>query len=199
MSFSTRELAYLGLVAALTLGVGVVLGTGLTAATGIPMIGGVLNGVVTAAILTAGAKGVPKFGSGTILWLVMSALAVPTLTMGPPGIHKPIIGLVTGLVWDVLLAMTRRKNWSYLVSGAAMMLVVMFGIYAAAVLLGLPGEEKLRSALAFIIPINFALGLLGTWLGLKLFDRTVSKLNFVRVMQAQQTQGRSVGDQGSER
>ena len=189
MRFSVRELAYLGLIGCLTLGLAVGLGTGLTLVTGIPMIGGILNAIITAAVLTAGVRGVPRFGSGTILWLVMSILAIPTLTMGPPGAQKIVIGVVSGLVWDVLLTLTGRKTWSYLVSGAVMMLVVMFGVYGAALLLGLPGEERIRQVIVYIIPINFALGLFGTWLGLMLFEKRLSKTNFVRKMTEQQSGG----------
>ncbi len=76
-----------------------------------------------------------------------------------------------------------------MVSGAVMMLAVMFGVYAAAVILGLPGEERIRKVIIYIIPINFGLGLFGTWLGLVLFDKTLSKTNFVRKMIEQQCRG----------
>ncbi|HWM92709.1 MAG TPA: hypothetical protein VN493_18235 [Thermoanaerobaculia bacterium] len=182
MKFTARELMYLGAIAAGTLAIGVALGTGLTAATGIPMVGGLLNGLITAAILSIGAKGVPKFGTGIILWFVMSTLAVPTLTMGPPGLYKIAVGLISGLVWDLCFLIFGRKTWGYLLSGSVMMLTVMFGVVGASVLLGLPAKDQLLKALAFILPLNFILGLIGTYLGLKIFDRRVVRIGYVRRM-----------------
>ena len=104
--FRTNELVYLGFIGAITIALGIVLGTALNA-TGIPMLGGLANAIVTAAVLTIGVKGVQKFGSGTILWLVVSTLAIPTLSMGPPGAHKLLVGLVAGLLWD-----TRSTRWA---------------------------------------------------------------------------------------
>ncbi len=180
--FRTNELVFLGLIGAVTIGVGVALGTALNAA-GIPMLGGLANAVVTAAVLTVGVKGVQKFGSGTILWLVVSTVAIPTLSMGPPGAHKLLVGLVAGLLWDVSLTVTGRTKWGYLVSGAVMMLAVMLGVFGVAVYFDFPAAEKLKSAIVYIVPINFALGMFGTWLGLVIFDRRISRIRFVQTLQ----------------
>lgn len=185
MRFTQRELMYLGAIGAGTLAIGAALGTGLTMATGIPMIGGLLNGLITAAILSIGAKGVPKFGAGVILWFVMSTLAVPTLTMGPPGLYKIPIGLLSGLIWDCCFLIFGRKTRGYLLSGAFMMLAVMFGVVGASILLGLPAKDQLLKALAFIVPINFVLGMIGTYLGVKIFEQRVARIGYVRKMQAE--------------
>jgi len=180
--FKANELIYLGLIGAITIGTGIALGTALNA-TGVPMLGGLANAVITAAVLTIGVKGVKKCGSGTILWVVVSALAIPTLSMGPPGAHKLLVGVVAGVIWDTCLCVTRRTKWGYLVSGAIMMLVVMLGVFAVAVYFDFPAAEQLRKYLVYIVPINFVLGLTGTWLGLVVFDRRLAKLRFVQSLQ----------------
>ena len=190
--FSVRELMYLGTIGAATLALGAAIGTGLTAATGIPMIGGLLNAVITAAVLTIGAKGVPKFGSGMILWFVMSVLAIPTLTMGPPGIYKVPIGLLAGLIWDVCFLVFGRRTIGYMLSGSVMMLAVMFGIAGASLMLGLPGQERLIQAFAIIIPINVVLGLLGTYLGVITFSGRVQHIAYVRRMLADQADSQRI-------
>jgi len=180
--FRTNELIYLGLIGAITIALGVVLGTALNA-TGIPMLGGLANAVVTAAVLTIGVKGVQKFGSGTILWVVVSTLAIPTLSMGPPGAHKLLVGVVAGLLWDVCLVVTRRTKWGYLVSGAVMMLAVMLGVFGVALYFDFPAAETLKSAIAYVLPINFVLGMLGTWLGLTVYEKRISRVRFVQSLQ----------------
>lgn len=184
--FRTNELIFLGLIGAITIALGVVLGTALNAA-GIPMLGGLANAVVTAAILTVGVKGVKRFGAGTILWLVVSALAIPTLSMGPPGAHKLVVGLVSGLLWDICLTATRRTRWGYLVSGAVMMLAVMLGVFGVAVYFDFPAGEKLKSAIVYVLPVNFVLGMLGTWLGIALFDAKISRIRFVQSLRPSPT------------
>jgi hypothetical protein len=182
MQFTTRELVYLGALGAATLVLAAALGTGLTAATGIPMIGGIFNAVITASVLTIGAKGVERFGAGIILWFVLSMLAIPTLTMGPPGVHKIIIGLFGGLVWDLTFLLVGRRLAGYLVAGGVMMLSIMLGVLGASIWLGLPGKERLLGAIAMLIPFNFILGLIGTYLGFKLFDAKVSEVGYVQRM-----------------
>lgn len=184
--FSNRELMFLGAIGSATLAIGAALGTGLTAVTGIPMIGGLLNAVATAAVLNVGAKGVPRFGTGVILWFVVSLLAIPTLTMGPPGLYKIPIGIIGGLVWDIGFLVFGRRTWGYLFSGALMMLAIMFGVVGASVLLSLPAKEQLLKAFAVILPINFVLGMAGTYLGLKVFDKRVVNVSYVRRMISKQ-------------
>lgn len=186
--FSVRELMYLGTIGAATLALGAAIGTGLTVATGIPMIGGLLNAIVTAAVLTIGAKGVPKFGSGMILWFVTSVLAIPTLTMGPPGIYKVAIGLLAGLIWDLCFLMLGRRTIGYMLSGSVMMLAVMVGVAGASLLLGLPGQEQLIQAFFIIVPINFVLGLIGTYIGVITFDGRVQHIAYVSRMLADQAE-----------
>ncbi len=146
------------------------------------MLGGLANAVVTAALLTIGAKGVPRFGSGVILWFVVSVLAIPTLSMGPPGVYKVVIGLLGGLIWDLALTIFGRSTIGYLVSGAIMMLAIMGGVVGAAVVLGLPAADRLLPFLGVLIPLNMALGLVGTFIGLRVFDRRVVQLGYVRRM-----------------
>lgn len=178
--FKTRELVFLGVIAGLAFTLGVALGTGLTLATGVPLTGGLANAIVTSALLTIGVRGVRKFGSGTLLWLIVSALCIPTVTMGPPGAHKLLIGLVAGLVWDVLLWALRWTKLAYFVSGAVMMLTVMLGVFGLAIYFGFPAAEQLRSAIYAILPINMILGLIGTYIGLTIYDRKLAQVAFVR-------------------
>src|SRR5215218_4416022 len=84
------------------------LGSMLTATTGIPLIGGLLNGVLTAMILTVGLLATRFFGSATLMWIIFSICATPTTTLGPPGVYKIAIGAVAGLLWDSTYFLLKR-------------------------------------------------------------------------------------------
>ena len=140
--FKPGELIFIGVMAAVTFGIGFVLGAALNVATGTPMVGGLLNAVITAALIAITVKAVKKFGVGIILWIVMSAIAIPTMTMGPPGAHKLLVGLFGGLVLDIILVVTKRKNWGYLIAGGVMSLAIMLGVFAVAVYFDFPAAEQ---------------------------------------------------------
>lgn len=182
--FKSGELIFIGIMAAVTFGTGFALGAVLNVATGTPMVGGLLNAVLTAALIAIAVKTVRRFGVGILLWVVMSAIAIPTMTMGPPGAHKLLIGLLGGLVLDIILTVTGRKNWGYLVAGGAMSLTIMFGVFGVAVYFDFPAAEKLKQYIVYIIPINFVLGVLGTWLGVLLFDKRLHRVPFIKNLQA---------------
>ncbi len=85
------------------------LGTGLTLTTGIPLVGGLVNGVFTSAILAIGMLSLRRFGVATTMWVTFSLLAIPTTTLGPPMLFKPVIGLVAGVIWDIVYMVFRRR------------------------------------------------------------------------------------------
>jgi len=181
--FKTGELVFIGIMGAITFGMGFVLGAALNVATGTPLVGGFLNAIITAALITIVVKTIKRFGVGIILWIVMSALAIPTMTMGPPGAHKLIVGLFGGIVLDTILIITGRKNWGYLIAGGSMSLAIMLGVFAVAIYFDFPAAEQLKKYIIYIIPINFILGLIGTWIGIVIFDKRLNKISFIRNLQ----------------
>lgn len=182
--FRRGELVFIGVMAAVTFGVGFALGVALNIATGTPMVGGLLNAVVTAALIAITVKAVRKPGTGIILWLVISALAIPTATMGPPGAHKLLAGLCGGVVLDVTLAATKRRRWGYIVAGGLMSLAVMLGVFAITLYFGLPAADQLKKYIVYIIPINLGLGVLGTWIGVRSYDNRLYRVPFIQNIQA---------------
>jgi len=182
--FSKGELVFIGVMAAVTFGVGFALGAGLNIFTGTPMVGGLLNAVVTAALIAITVKAVRKGGTGVILWLVISALAIPTATMGPPGAHKLLAGLFGGIVLDATLAATKRRQWGYILAGGLMSLAVMLAVFAIALYFGFPAADQLKKYIAYIIPINLGLGVLGTWIGVRMYDKRLCHVPFIQNIQA---------------
>lgn len=175
-----KQCAFLGMVAGVSFVVAFGLGSILNVATGIPLLGGVLNGVLVSLLLTTGLKTVKRFPAATILWSVFGLLSIPTATLGPPGFYKVVPALVGGLVWDVFVAIARGRRWGYLLGGLLGAVVIMLGIFSAAVLLGLPAADKLRPVLYLLVPVNGALAMVGIWLGLRIWERRLSQLGLFR-------------------
>lgn len=159
------------------------LGTVVNTATGIPLTGGILNGLVLGVVLTIALKVVDKFGSATILWLIFAILAIPTTTLGPPGIYKIPVGLVVGVVWDISILIFKRidkENVGYVVGGASMSITSMLGVLAFMVLLGLPGVEKLQSLILYLIIFYAILGAISVYLGILIYNKKIQYLDSIQ-------------------
>lgn len=175
-----KQHAFLGMVSAISFVVAFGLGSALNVATGIPLIGGLLNGVLVSLILIIGFRTVERFLASTIMWAIFGLLAIPTATLGPPGVYKVIPALAGGIVWDVVVAVSRGRKWGYLIGGFLGAAVIILGVFVAAVYLGLPSADKLRKALYFLLPVNGLLAVLGIWIGLKLWERRLSQVALFR-------------------
>jgi len=177
---TAREYMFLGVMGAVSFVCAFALGTGLNAATGIPMVGGLVNGIVVGVLLTVGAKGVPKFGAPTLLWTLLSVFAIPTLTVGPPGLQKVVVGVATGFIWDLVVLAFRWRTAGYVLGAGIGSVAATLGVFAASLLLGLPAAEKLAKALVLVLPLNFVIGAISGYLGVLLFDRRVSRLKVMK-------------------
>lgn len=175
-----RQYMYLGVMGALSFVLAFVLGNAVNVATGIPLSGGIVNGIIVGIMLTLGVKGVNKFGSATIIWVIFAILATPTMTLGPPGPHKIVVGLFAGIVWDIVIAAFNRKNIGYIIGGGAGSAVIVIGMFVMVVALGLPAEEELRKAIVFLLLFNTFLGLVCTYLGVMIFEKKVANLPFIK-------------------
>lgn len=173
---TTKQVAACGVFGAVTFALAFVLGSGVIMATGIPATGGLLNIFVCVAIAVVGTHTVPKVGSATVMMLVTFTLAIPTVTGGPPGIYKPLIGLAIGLAYDAIVALGGRRRWSVYIGGGAAAMTSILTIFAAMILLELPGVDKLRPLLLPLAAVQFALGFFGAVLGTWLYQSKLSKL-----------------------
>jgi hypothetical protein len=176
---TTKEYVYLGVIGALSFVLAFVLGNAVNIATGIPLTGGIINGIIVGMMLTIGIKAVDKFGAGTILWTIFAILAIPTVTLGPPGVYKIAVGVIGGLTWDVIISIFKRSNLGYILGGAIGSIVIIWGVFFAATFLGLPSAEKLRDALIFLIPFNGFLGAISVYVGLVIFDKKLKHLSVI--------------------
>lgn len=156
------------------------LGSVLTMTTGIPLAGGLLNGVLTAMILTIGLVSTHFFGSATLMWVVFAALASLTTTLGPPGIYKIVIGAIAGIIWDLVYFSSKRKSWGLYIGailGSASIMLTLVG----ALMMGF-GEDaaealaRYQDAFYFILAINLVVTLIGVYLGDFVYRKRLSEL-----------------------
>lgn len=142
------------------------LGSVINAATGIPLTGGITNGVIVGAVVTlALIRAEKQFGAATLLWTVFTLLAVGTATFGPPGWYKIIVGLLSGLIWDICLWILANRKWKYEIAAGFGAVAITVLVFAGVSIIGLPAAETLRKALVFLIPMNFVISFLGAWFG----------------------------------
>jgi hypothetical protein len=157
------------------------LGTVLNVATGIPLVGGLLNGVLTAMVLVIGMLATRYFGSSTIMWIVFALMASITTTLGPPGIYKVIIGLIAGIIWDSVYYVSGYRKWGLYLGGILGSASIMFSLVGA-LTLGF-GEnaaaalERYQSAFIMILGMNLIVTFVGLFLGKMVYDTRLSHLS----------------------
>lgn len=149
-------------------------------ATGIPATGGIANILAAVLVLVVGAHMVPRFGFGILTMGLMFTLAIPTLIGGPPGVFKIMNGVLIGLVFDIIVTLGARRTWAYVVGGSLAAVTSITSIYAAMVLLSLPGVQKLQPLLLPLSLLQAVTGAVGAWLGCMIYQRRLRNLRFVR-------------------
>lgn len=183
---SSLQVAYAVTLGAVAFAIAFVVGTTLNLALG-PAMGGLANAVVTAMIIAIGCKGAEAFPFAVVVWIGFSIPAIFTTTMGPPGPHKLVIGIITGLAMELGFLALGRRGWVYFVVGGIMSVVMTTLILAAMLVLSLGGNSAnaLLARLWFLLPIYFILGGVGLYLGHLVFERRIGKLSFVARLRSQ--------------
>jgi hypothetical protein len=157
-----------GVTAALTFAASFVFGAAITAAMG-PGMSGFFTIVITTMIVMLGAKIADRFGAFFMIGMLFSILTIPTTLFGPPGIEKLAIGFVLGVLFELSVWLFRRRDVGYLVAGSIGSIGAIFAIWGLMLILEKEIASQLSAVIAWIwIPYGL-LGLLGSWLGLRIF------------------------------
>lgn len=157
------------------------LGSILTLTTGIPLIGSLLNGVLTGMVLTIGLLSRRFYFSATIMWLAFSLCATMTTTLGPPGLYKVIIGLCAGILWDLLYSwIARYRNWGLILGGligsASIMFTLILFLRVGFVKNAFEALQKYEKSFWLILALNLIITFFGVMLGLILYNKRLKKL-----------------------
>ena len=161
------------------------LGSILTMTTGIPLIGGLFNGVLTGIVLTVGLLSRRFYFGATIMWIAFALAATITTTLGPPGIYKVAIGLIAGLLWDLVYSWISKYNkWGLIVGGligsASIMFSMVFFLRAGFGEDAMIALEKYENQFLVIILMNLVITLVGMLLGIQLYNKRLKNLNQFR-------------------
>ena len=178
--FSTKQIIFIALMAALLFALDLALVSGIDAAVGIPGTGVLVDSLLFVCIATIIGLTVKKFGTYTYLAFIYSLLTVPTNLLGPPGIYKLVLGLILGLIADIVVVSFKYNKIGYLLSLAiANTLLIPFMLFALR-FLELPGADELAKFVWFFIALVVVESIIGAWIGIRLYDKKISKMNVVR-------------------
>lgn len=174
MTQGLKETLALALFGAATWVAAMLSGQLIVLATGVPASSGLLNGFVVPFLLVLGLRALPHSWHLTVAFTVYGALAIPTVLLGPPGVHKVAVALVAGIAADLLIRVTKGKlhHSAYVLSLAVWgLLLVVMARYAFEIeALQLPGKEKFIKAFPVLAAVFVLEAVAGAFVASKVFD-----------------------------
>lgn len=175
--FSTKELIFIALMAALLFVLNFTVGAGIIAVTGIPGSSAFITGITNLIFITFIALVVRKFGVLSLFYFVYGIIALPThMAGGPPGfIWKVPLLVISAFLLDILLHFTKFRKVGFII-GLPVLTIFGFGSYLVVYyLLGMPEFEKLYGVIFIMSIIFIVLGYIGMWLGFVLYNKMKNK------------------------
>ena len=179
-NMNRRQYVFFGAMAAIGFVVAFVIGTGVIALTGIPMTGGLVSGIFFFCLFVIGVRSVPKFGSATIIILLSSILMIPTTIFGPPGIYKVFLALIVGFIFDGIILLFKKSDWGYIIGVVITGQAIVLSVFFAAIILGLPGADKMKDALVILLTPQLVIDFLAGYLGIKIYNKKLAKLDLFK-------------------
>jgi hypothetical protein len=177
---NTRDLLFVAMLATLSFVIENSLGLILIPlVSGVPLIGGTLSALPDAMIVFLGAYLVPRRGAILLFATLLLTLSTVTPSFGPPGIYKIVIGLGLGIIFEMLLLVS-RKTPMYIFATAVVFAASVPVTYVAWTMFKLPGVEYLRPRIPFLVGVYFVEGGLGSWLGWLLYEKRLSRLRAIQ-------------------
>jgi hypothetical protein len=168
-----------GAIAALTFGVSFLLGSAITSSVG-PGMSGIATIIVTTAIVVAGAKIVDRFGVMLLIILLFAAMSIPTTMFGPPGPLKLLVGLATGVFYEITIWVLRRTRLAFAIAGGLGAATAIAAIWLLLIALHAQGAAKIADAAKYIFVLYFVLGVIGGLFGYMIWERSLKHLAIVR-------------------
>lgn len=157
------------------------LGSIILMTTGLPLVGGIASSIANSFVLVIGILLIDKIGALTIISTTLTTLSIPTIIFGPPGIYKFFLGIFMGVLCESVIVLFRYKRWSYILGLAITFAASVPAEYFIFKMLGFPAAEKLQSMLIPIMAIYFINAAVGSWLGMKFYEKKLSKLQVVQM------------------
>lgn len=182
-NWTVKRVFLTAVFAAATFAASFALGNAITMAAG-PGTSGIATIIITTVLVVICARLVETTGVFTLIVTLFTILAIPTNLFGPPGPHKVLIGLITGLVYDVVWNLGARKKFSLPIAAAIATVVSILLIFGLMTYLHYPRADYLKSVLKYIGPMYAVLGFAGGLIGNWIYDRSLSRLSVVQQLKS---------------
>lgn len=185
LDFKKWKIKYLlvcGVFSAATFAISYILGGAITASLG-PGTSGIVTIIITTVLVIICARIVNAPGVMTLVVTLYTFFAIPTTMFGPPGIQKVVIGIITGIIYDLVINLGKRKKWSFPFAAFFATAVSLILIFYLLVILQHPRAEYLRKMLYFMVPVYGFLGFIGGILGNWLYEKSLSRLSVVKALE----------------
>lgn len=173
MSFTTKELIFLALAAALLFVLNFSIGAVVIAVTNIPLTSGFVTGITNMIVVTVVVMLLKRPGAATILCFIYSLIALPTpMAGGPPGFIWKVPLLTFGaFLFDLALLFIKNRKLAIII-GLPIMTVITNLLYVLTFyLLGMPEYKKMLAFLPLLCVSFVLLGYLGMWIGFMIYNR----------------------------
>jgi len=153
-----------------TFAISFVFGNAITMAFG-PGTSGVVTIIFTTIIVVCGARITELRGVFTLMVTLFTVYAIPTNMFGPAGPQKVLIGLATGLVYDIVWEILGRRKWSLSWAAAISTAVSIVLIWQLMILLDHPKASNLSKYIYYLIGLYGVLGFIGAIIGNWIYDK----------------------------
>lgn len=172
----TKIYALVGALGGVTFAGAFLLGTGVTLTLGIPIASASVNGFWVGMVIAASVFVLRDYRFvATTMMLIYGLGATVTPLLGPPGIHKVLIAVIMGLLWDTSYRLFPKLTGQIL--GAVLFIAASFPMIILAMhLQGSPAVDKLIMATPILLPVSITTAVLGSIVGHRVLGPRLDRL-----------------------
>lgn len=175
----TRDIFVLTIMAFISFVIESTIGLFLIPIIPIPLVGGFASSILDAIIIFTGVYSVPRIGSALYFGILLLAMSTVTPSFGPPGLYKILIGLCLGLVCELILLIFGRRDIVYIIGTGVAFALSIPVTYWAWIYAKVSAVDLLRPYLLWFTLAYGVLGVLGAWLGWRLYKTHLLKYQAV--------------------
>ena len=169
---STKSLIFCGLCGAALFGINFLPAQILTGLGGGAAIGAIWGAITAPFVLASVALITGRIGAVTMAYVVYSFFAIPSFVMGPPDPYKPLLALLAGMSYDIVMTVVGGVRVRGLFVGFTCFTAVSLFLYLQAFrILALPGSEKLEVSIYYFGIAFLLLGYLGTITAIRVYKK----------------------------
>jgi len=173
--FTTKQLIFIALMGALMFVLSFVLGSALNVLIN-PSASGFTSALIQPILIVVALLIMKRFGVATMMYLIYGILAIPTNMVGGfPGPIKILIVFIMGIVPDIVAYIKKYEKWSILLGLVIMYIITIPLMIYLYIKLGIPGADKFLKAVPFLACIFFFEGVVGWYLGIKIYNKIKNK------------------------